>query len=126
MDERTQQIHAHHLNNRIRKTFSSIIFCVCGGGYRNHYNQNQSFTDIHTKNANVKYSVSYNMTGKPYTMKTNQNKQHNSSKASQTEKIIYIYITFFESLGILASQISITLLIKKSTFNRYINYGAKL
>lgn len=55
MDERTQQIHAHHLNNRIRKTFSSIIFCVYvwGGGYRNHYNQNQSFTDIHTKNAKV-------------------------------------------------------------------------
>lgn len=78
-----------------------------GGGYRNHYNQNQSFTDIHTKNANVKYSVSYNnMTGKPYTMETNQNKQHNSSKASQTEKKkLYIYITYFESLGILASQI---------------------
>lgn len=76
-----------------------------GGGYRNHYNQNQSFTDIHTKNANVKYSVSYNnMTGKPYTMETNQNK-HYSSKASQTEKKNYIFITYFESLGILASQI---------------------
>lgn len=96
MDARTQQIHAHHLNNRIRKTFSSIIFCVyVWGGYRNHYNQNQSFTDIHTKNANVKYSVSYNnMTGKPYTMKTNQNKQHNSSKASQTEKKNYLYNIF--------------------------------
>lgn len=101
MDERTQQIHAHHLNNRIRKTFSSIIFCVYVWG---------GIVTITTKTSHsltyTAYSVSYNnMTGKPYTMKTNQNKQHNSSKASQTEKKLYIYITYFESLGILASQI---------------------
>lgn len=72
------------------------------GGYRNHYNQNQSFTDIHTKNANVKYSVSYNnMTGKP--IKTNNTIQVKPPKLEK--KKLYIYITYFESLGILASQI---------------------
>lgn len=97
MDERTQQIHAHHLNNRIRKTFSSIIFCVYvwGGGIVT-ITTKTSHSLTYTRKTQ-KYSVSYNnMTGKPYTMKTNQNKQHNSSKASQTDKkkIIYLYNIF--------------------------------
>lgn len=98
------------------------------GGYRNHYNQNQSFTDIHTKNANVKYSVSYNnMTGKPYTMKTNQNKQHNSSKASQTgkKKFIYLYNIFWITWNSCISDLDYAA-YKNSTFNKYINYGAKI